>query len=95
MSPFLSNVVLDEWDKELERRGHCFVRYGDDCNIYVKSHRAGERVMASVTRFITLRLKLQVNESKSAIEPPVFGIYLNRRQAQEPSQDCAEIVFTI
>ena len=70
LSPFLSNVVLDEWDKELERRGHCFVRYGDDCNIYVKSHRAGERVMASATRFITQRLKLQVNESKSAVDVP-------------------------
>jgi RNA-directed DNA polymerase len=53
LSPFLSNVVLDEWNKELEVRGHSFVRYGDYCNIYVKSHRAGERVKASATRFIT------------------------------------------
>lgn len=70
LSPFLSNVVLDEWDKELERRGHRFVRYGDDCNIYVRSHRAGERVMTSATRFIEQRLKLQVNESKSAVDIP-------------------------
>jgi RNA-directed DNA polymerase len=70
LSPFLSNVVLDEWDKELERRGHRFVRYGDDCNIYVKSRRAGERVMASLRRFITERLKLKVNEAKSAVDVP-------------------------
>jgi RNA-directed DNA polymerase len=70
LSPFLSNVVLDEWDKELERRGHRFVRYGDDCNIYVKSQRAGERVMANLRRFITGRLKLRVNETKSAVDVP-------------------------
>jgi len=70
LSPFLSNVVLDEWDKELERRGHRFVRYGDDCNIYVRSRRAGERVMASLRRFITERLKLKVNEAKSAVDVP-------------------------
>ena len=70
LSPFLSNVVLDEWDKELERRGHRFVRYGDDCTIYVKSRRAGERVKASLTRFITGRLKLRVNEAKSAVDVP-------------------------
>lgn len=70
LSPFLSNVVLDEWDRDLERRGHRFVRYGDDCNIYVRSHRAGERVMASLRRFITERLKLKVNEAKSAVDVP-------------------------
>ncbi len=70
LSPFLSNVVLDEWDQELERRGHRFVRYGDDCNIYVKSRRAGERVKASLTRFLTERLKLRVNEAKSAVDVP-------------------------
>ena len=70
LSPFLSNVVLDEWDKELERRGHRFVRYGDDCNIYVKSQRAGERVMANLRRFISGRLKLRVNEAKSAVDVP-------------------------
>jgi RNA-directed DNA polymerase len=70
LSPFLSNVVLDELDKELESRGHGFVRYGDDCNIYVKTPRAGERVMGSVGRFITERLKLKVNEAKSAVDIP-------------------------
>ncbi|MEP0820261.1 MULTISPECIES: group II intron reverse transcriptase/maturase [Trichocoleus] len=70
LSPFLSNVVLDELDKELERRGHQFVRYGDDCNIYVCSQRAGERVMASISRFITHRLKLKINQSKSAVARP-------------------------
>lgn len=70
LSPFLSNVVLDELDKELETRGLRFCRYGDDCNIYVRSVRAGARVMASVSRFITQRLKLRVNEKKSAVDRP-------------------------
>ena len=62
--------MLDELDRELERRGHRFVRYADDCNIYVRSERAGQRVMASITRFITQRLKLKVNEAKSAVARP-------------------------
>lgn len=66
LSPLLSNLVLDELDKELERRGHRFVRYADDCNIYVRSRQASERVMESVTRFITKRLKLRVNGKKSS-----------------------------
>ena len=70
LSPFLSNVVLDELDKELEARGHRFVRYADDCNIYVKSLRAGERVMESIGRFIQKRLKLKVNTTKSAVDLP-------------------------
>lgn len=70
LSPLLSNIVLDELDKELEKRGHCFVRYADDCNIYVKSIRAGERVMKSVSEFIIQRLKLKVNEAKSAVDKP-------------------------
>ena len=70
LSPFLSNVVLDELDQELTRRGHRFCRYGDDCNIYVRSHRAGERVMASVSRFLTKKLRLKVNETKSAVARP-------------------------
>ena len=70
LSPLLSNLVLDELDRELERRGHRFVRYADDCNIYVRSERAGQRVMASITRFITQRLKLKVNEAKSAVARP-------------------------
>lgn len=70
LSPLLSNLVLDELDRELERRGHRFVRYADDCNIYVGSERAGQRVMESITRFITHRLKLKVNQAKSAVAQP-------------------------
>src|ERR1700729_1188477 len=70
LSPLLSNLVLDELDQELECRGHRFVRYADDCNIYVSSERAGHRVMKSITRFITQRLKLKVNEAKSAVARP-------------------------
>jgi RNA-directed DNA polymerase len=70
LSPLLSNLVLDELDQELERRGHRFVRYADDCNIYVRSERAGQRVMESITRFITQKLKLKVNEAKSAVARP-------------------------
>ena len=70
LSPLLSNIVLDELDRELERRGHRHVRYADDCNIYVRSERAGQRVMRSITRFITQRLKLKVNEAKSAVARP-------------------------
>src|SRR5215208_4543363 len=70
LSPLLSNLVLDELDRELERRGLRFVRYADDCNIYVRSERAGQRVMEGVTRFITQRLKLKVNEAKSAVARP-------------------------
>jgi RNA-directed DNA polymerase len=70
LSPLLSNLVLDELDRELERRGHRFVRYADDANIYVRSARAGQRVMESITRFITQNLKLKVNEAKSAVARP-------------------------
>lgn len=70
LSPLLSNLMLDVLDKELERRGHRFVRYADDCNIYVRSRRAGERVMAGLTRFLTQRLKLTVNTAKSAVARP-------------------------
>jgi len=70
LSPLLSNLVLDELDQELERRGHRFVRYADDCNIYVGSERAGQRVMEGITRFITQKLKLKVNEAKSAVARP-------------------------
>src|SRR5499427_4946650 len=70
LSPLLSNLVLDELDRELMRRGHRHVRYADDCNIYVRSQRAGQRVMESVTRFITHKLKLKVNEAKSAVARP-------------------------
>ena len=70
LSPLLSNLVLDELDRELENRGHRFVRYADDCNIYVRSERAGQRVMESISRFITQKLKLKVNEAKSAVARP-------------------------
>ena len=70
LSPLLSNLVLDDLDGELERRGHRFCRYADDCNIYVRSHRAGQRVMANITRFLMTRLRLKVNESKSAVARP-------------------------
>jgi RNA-directed DNA polymerase len=70
LSPLLSNIVLDEFDRELERRGLRFVRYADDSNVYVRSRRAGERVMASITRFITTKLELKVNQQKSAVARP-------------------------
>jgi group II intron reverse transcriptase/maturase len=70
LSPLLGNVILDDLDKELEKRGHNFTRYADDCNVYVKSKRAGERVMESVKRFVEGRLKLKVNVQKSAVDRP-------------------------
>ena len=70
LSPLLSNILLDDLDKELERRGHKFCRYADDCNIYVRSKRAGERTMASITSFLARRLRLKVNEGKSAVDRP-------------------------
>jgi RNA-directed DNA polymerase len=69
LSPLLANLLLTDLDRELERRGHAFCRYADDCNIYVRSRRSGERVMASVTRFLETRLKLKVNRAKSAVAP--------------------------
>jgi len=70
LSPLLSNILLDDLDKELEKRGHAFCRYADDCNLYVRSKRAGERVMTSITRFLHERLKLRVNPEKSAVDRP-------------------------
>jgi RNA-directed DNA polymerase len=91
LSPLLSNLVLDELDRELERRGHRFVRYADDCNIYVRSGGAGQRVMKSVTRFITRRLKLKVNESKSAVARPAERKFLgfSISNAKEPKRRIA------
>jgi group II intron reverse transcriptase/maturase len=87
LSPLLSNIVLDELDRELERRGHRFVRYADDANIYVQSERAGHRVMASITRFIEGRLRLKVNVAKSAVAKPeqrhFVGFTLRRRKRIE------------
>jgi RNA-directed DNA polymerase len=70
LSPLLSNILLDDLDKELEKRGHCFCRYCDDCNIYVATRRAGQRVMRSITAFIEGTLKLKVNDQKSAVARP-------------------------
>ena len=79
LSPLLANIMLDDLDKELETRGHRFVRYADDCNIYVKSPRAGERVMASVRRFLEQKLKLKVNEQKSKVDRPAKRKFLGFR----------------
>jgi group II intron reverse transcriptase/maturase len=70
LSPLLANILLDDLDKELEKRGHKFVRYADDCNIYVRSKRAGQRVMVSIRKFLQERLKLKINEQKSAVDRP-------------------------
>jgi RNA-directed DNA polymerase len=92
LSPLLANLLLDELDKELERRGHYFVRYADDCNIYVRSARSGRRVMASVTGYLRRKLKLAVNEAKSAVDRPWKRTFLgftftkrrpNRRKTSE------------
>jgi RNA-directed DNA polymerase len=76
LSPLLSNVLLDDLDKELEKRGHCFCRYADDCNIYVGSRQSGERVMDSVTQYLEGGLKLKVNRGKSAVAQPVTRVFL-------------------
>jgi RNA-directed DNA polymerase len=84
-SPLLANLLLDELDKELEKRGHRFARYADDANIYVRSRQAGERVMASVTRFLKRKLRLTVNEAKSAVDRPwnrqFLGFTFTKRQS--------------
>lgn len=79
LSPLLANVLLDALDKELEKRGHRFVRYADDCNIYVKSERAGQRVMESVVGFLEQRLKLKVNRAKSGVARPKLRKFLGFR----------------
>lgn len=76
LSPLLSNIVLDEMDKELTKRGLKFVRYADDCVIYVKSRKAADRVMQSTTKYITVKLKLKVNEKKSSVSRPWLSKYL-------------------
>ena len=95
LSPLLANLLLDDLDKELERRGHHFVRYADDCNIYMRSQRAGERLMVSITKFLSKKLKLKVNESKSAVDRPWNRKFLGftvtsrekekRRKVSEPA----------
>lgn len=91
LSPLLSNVVLDELDTELARRGHRFVRYADDCNVYVRSERAGRRVMDSLARFIQWRLRLRINASKSAVACPQDRHLLGLRLCPDPESGIVEI----
>jgi group II intron reverse transcriptase/maturase len=94
LSPLLSNIVLHELDVELARRGYHFVRYADDCNIYVRSERSGQRVMASVTRFIESRLRLKVNASKSAVARPEDRHFLGFRLRYEPEHGEVEVLLS-
>lgn len=94
LSPLLSNVVLDELDQELARRGHRFVRYADDANIYVRSERAGQRVMANVKSFIERRLRLKVNEAKSAVAQPEERHFLGFRLRREPLDGSVEVLLS-
>ena len=89
LSPLLANLLLTDLDRELERRGHAFCRYADDCNIYVRSERSGERVMASVTRFLERKLKLRVNHAKSAVAPVNERKFLGYRITAEGQLDVA------
>lgn len=94
LSPLLSNVVLDELDRELSRRGHRFVRYADDCNIYVRSERAGQRVMASIASFIERRLRLKVNVAKSAVARPEERHFVGFRLRREPMDGEVEVLLS-
>jgi RNA-directed DNA polymerase len=94
LSPLLSNIVLDELDQELERRGHRFVRYADDGNVYVRSERSGKRVMASVVRFIEGRLRLKVNLAKSAVARPEERHFLGFRLRREPTDGTVEVLLS-
>jgi RNA-directed DNA polymerase len=94
LSPLLSNIVLDELDEELARRGHRFVRYADDVNIYVRSERAGMRVMASVRRFIEERLKLVVNPDKSAVARPEERHFVGFSLRREPESGDIEVLLS-
>jgi RNA-directed DNA polymerase len=98
LSPLLSNILLDDLDKELEKRGHSFCRYADDCNIYVGSKRSGERVMASATRFLQGKMKLKVNHEKSAVARPAHRIFLGysftlhkEPKIRVPSKTCEKL----
>jgi RNA-directed DNA polymerase len=94
LSPLLSNIVLDELDRELARRGHRFVRYADDCNVYVRSERAGRRVMASLTDFIERRLRLKVNAAKSAVARPEERHFLGFTLRREPLDGEVEVLLS-
>jgi len=94
LSPLLSNVVLDELDRELAQRGHRFVRYADDCNIYVRSERAGQRVMASIVSFIERRLRLKVNTAKSAVARPEERHFVGFRLRCDPTDGEVEVLLS-
>jgi group II intron reverse transcriptase/maturase len=94
LSPLLSNIVLDELDQELARRGHRFVRYADDCNIYVRSERSGQRVMESIKSFIARRLRLKVNEKKSAVARPEDRHFVGFTLRREPSSGEIEVLLS-
>jgi group II intron reverse transcriptase/maturase len=94
LSPLLSNIVLDELDRELAQRGHRFVRYADDCNIYVRSERSGKRVMESVKSFIERRLRLKVNEKKSAVARPEERHFVGFRLRREPLDGSVEVLLS-
>lgn len=94
LSPLLSNIVLDEFDQELARRGHRFVRYADDCNVYVRSERAGRRVMAGLTGFIEGRLRLKVNADKSAVARPEERHFLGFSLRREPLDGAVEVLLS-
>ncbi len=88
------NIVLDELDQEMARRGYRFVRYADDINIYVRSQRSGQRVMASITRFIERRLRLSVNAGKSAVARPEERHFLGFRLRREPMDGTTEVLLS-
>lgn len=94
LSPLLSNIVLDELDRELGRRGHRFVRYADDCNVYVRTERAGQRVMASITRFIEKRLRLKVNAAKSAVARTEERHFVGFSLKREPMEGKVEVLLS-
>jgi len=94
LSPLLSNIVLDELDRELARRGHRFVRYADDANIYVRSERAGHRVMASVVRFIERQLRLKVNQAKSAVARPEERHFVGFSLRRNPEDGTIEVFLS-
>ena len=94
LSPLLSNIVLDELDREFARRGYRFVRYADDSNIYVRSERAGQRVMASVVRFIEGRLRLKVNQTKSAVAKPEERHFVGFRLRRNPEDGSVEVLLS-
>lgn len=94
LSPLLANIVLDELDRELDQRGHRFVRYADDCNIYVRSEKAGHRVMESVKRFIERRLRLEVNAEKSAVARPEERHFVGFSLRREPLDGTVEVLLS-